>query len=97
MGGSHLALIGETSGVLLVAKGSFEFLSICDGEFREPLVLPQGSRASFLIERGTSGFLSSSCRGIGPHLDWRRKTQGSSLVEKVILGFLLNFIRGVRH
>ena len=95
--GSHLALMGETRGVSLVAAGSFEFLLICNGEFREPLVLPQGSRASFLIARGTSGFFSSRCRGIGPHLDLMQVTQGSSLVATVILGFLLSFIRGVRH
>ena len=95
--GSHLALMGETRGVSLVAAGSFEFLLICNGEFREPLVLPQGSRASFLIARGTSGFFSSRCRGIGPHLDLMQVTQGSSLVVKEILGFLLSLIRGVRH
>ena len=37
-GGVHLVLIGETRGVSLVAEGSFEFLSICDDEFRDPLV-----------------------------------------------------------
>ena len=30
------------------------------GDLRERLMLPQGSKASFQVARGTSGFLSSS-------------------------------------
>ena len=94
---SHLALMGEPRGVSLVAMGSFQFFSICDDEFRDLFMLPQGSHTSFLVVRGTSGFLSSHCRGIWPHLDLRWETQGSSPVVTVILGFLSSFIRGVSH
>ena len=31
-------------------------------------MMPQGSQVSFQVVRGTSGFLSSRCSRIGPHL-----------------------------
>ena len=43
------------------------------GDLRERLMLPQGSKASFQVARGTSGFLSSLCRGKGPYLELRQE------------------------
>ena len=65
-------------------------------ELREPCMLPQGSQASFQVERGTSRFPLSRCMGIGPHLEFRRVTQGSLPVATGILGFLSSFSWGVR-
>ena len=90
---AHLSLRGQSHSVSLVEAGSFGFLSSCDRDFSEPLVLLQGSQASFQDARGTSGFLLSRCRGIGPHLRLRQETQGSS---PGISGFLSSFNRGVR-
>ena len=42
------------------------FLSSNDGEFREPLVWPLGSLVSIQVARGSTAFLSSLSRGIGP-------------------------------
>ena len=62
---------------------------------------PQGtscvaSGKSGLLSSCTLGFLSSCCKGIGPHLELRHETQGSSPVATRILGFLSSFNRGVR-
>ena len=46
--------------------------------------------------KGTSGFLLSCFRGIGPHLEFRQKPHSSSSVGTGISGFLLSFNRGVR-
>ena len=74
--------------------GSFGFISGCDGNLREPLMLPQGSQTCFQVARGTSGFFSSCHRGIGPHLELKWEIQVCSPVVTGILGFLLSFIRG---
>ena len=70
--------------------------SSCDGDLRELLMVPMGSQESFRVVRGLSGFLSSRCRGIGPHLELRLEPQGSSPVLTWISGFLWSFNRGVR-
>ena len=72
------------------------FLSSCDGDLRDPIVLPQESQVSIWVARGLSGFLSSRCRSIGPHLSLRLEPQGSSPVLTWISGFLWSFNRGVR-
>ena len=95
--GPHLAFMGESHGVPLVAAGSIEFLSSWDGDFREPLMLPQGRQASIHIARGTLELLLSHRRRLGLHRELRQETQGSSPVGTVILGFLSSFIKGVRH
>ena len=51
---------------------------------------------SIRVARGFSGFLSSRCRGIGPHLELRPEPQGASSVLTWISGFLWSFNRGVR-
>ena len=70
--------------------------SSCDGELSESLILFLGSHESFGAVRGLSGFVSSCCRGLGPHLELRQETQGSSPVLTWILGFLWRFHWGVR-
>ena len=66
--------------------------SSCRGKFCVPLelrwgpqelqMLPQGSQASFQVSRGTSGFLSSRCMKIGPHLELKWETQCVHRVAK---------------
>ena len=70
------------------------FYSSCDVDVH--LMLPLGSQASFQFVRGTSAFLSSCCRIIGPHLELRQKTQDSSPVVTGILGFQSSSNRVVR-
>ena len=55
-----------------------------------------GNSGLLSICEGSSGFFSSCCSDIGPHLDLRQLTQGSSLVETVFSGFLSSFNKGVR-
>ena len=63
------------------------------GDLREPLMLSLGSQESFRVVRGLLGFLSSWCRRLGPHLDLRRETQGSSIrmVSSAYLRLLIFF------
>ena len=94
--GPHLTLMGESPGFSRVQVGSLGFLSSCDGDLTDPLVLPQESEVSIPVARGLSGFLSSWCKGIGPHLVLRMEPQGSSPVLTWISWFLWSFNRGVR-
>lgn len=50
----------------------------------------------FRIARGSSGFLASRCRGIGPHLVLRPGNSGLLSLPTGISGFLLSCNRGVR-
>ena len=68
----------------------------CHGDLREPLMLSLGSQESFRVVRGLSGFLSSWCRRLGPHVELRRETQGSSPALTGISGSLWRFPWGVR-
>ena len=63
------------------------------GDLREPLMLFLGSQESFRVVGGLSGFLSSWCRRLGPHLDLRQETQGSSIrmVSSAYLRLLIFF------
>ena len=81
---------------LRVAAGHLEFLWSCDGDLRDPLVLPQESQVSIRVGRAFSGFLSNLCRGIGPHLELNSEPTGSFTVLTWISGFLWSFNRGVR-
>ena len=67
-----------------------------DGDFRDPLVLLQESPVSMRVARGFSGFLSSWCRVLGPHLELRLQPQVSSPVLTCISGFLWSFNWRVR-
>ena len=50
-------------------------------------MLAQGSHATFQVSKGTSRFLLSHCRGLGPHPELRQETQGSSPFATGILEF----------
>ena len=62
------------------------FLSSYDGELREPLVLPQESQVSMQVARGLSGFLSSQCWVLSPHLQLRKQTSVFLFMLTWILG-----------
>ena len=94
--GSSYCIEGRISWVSRVAAGHLEFLSNCDEDLRDPLVLPQESQVSIRVLRGLLGFLCTRCRGIGPHLVLRSEPQGSSSVLTWLSGFLWSFTRGVR-
>ena len=83
-----LALRPESLGFFRVAAGSLGFLSSCNGDLREPLMLPQGSQDSFRVLRGSAGLLSRHFRGIGPHLIIRGESCGFSRVAVGSFGFL---------
>lgn len=93
--GTHLTFMGESHCVSIVVAGSFEFLW-WDGDFREPLMLPQGHQASFHVARGTLEFLWNSCKGVGFILIWGRKLRPLSSWHSD-LEFPIEFIRGARH
>ena len=94
--GPHLTLRGESPGFSRVAARNLGFLLSYDGDLRDPFVLPQEIQVFMRAERDLSGFLSSRCRGLGPHLDLRLEAQSSSPVLTCISGFLWSFHRGVR-
>ena len=85
---------GRIYWVSSVAAGHLDFLLSCDGELKDLLVLPQECQVSIRVVRGLLGFLSSQCRGIGPHLELNSEPQGSSSVLTWISGFLWRFNRG---
>ena len=89
-------LRGESPSFPRVAAGNLGLLPSYDGDLRDPLVLPQESQVSMRIARGISGFLSSWCRGLWPHLKLRLEPQASSPVEMGILRKFLSGIKGVR-
>ena len=60
--GPDLALRVESRAFSQVEAGSLQFHWSCDRDFREPLILPQGSQVSFQGASGIAGFLSSHCR-----------------------------------
>ena len=57
----RLALREESHGCSRVVVGSVGFLSSCNGDLRDPLVLPMRSQVSFQVVRVPLGFLSSRC------------------------------------
>ena len=89
-------LRGESGGFSRVVARSLGFLSSCDRDLRDPLVLPQRSRISSRVVRGTSGFLSTRCQQIGLCLEFSRETQCSSPAVTGISGFLSRFNEGGR-
>ena len=92
----HLAWRGESHGFSRVATGNLGFILTYEGDLRDPLVWPQESPVSMRVARGLSGFLSSWCRVLGPHLELRPEPQGPSPVLTWISVFLWSFHRGVR-
>ena len=87
-------------------QGILCFFMSCSRKIGFPLELPWGPQENSCVAsgksgilsswRGTSQFLSSRCRGLGPHLEARLETTGTSPVMTGILGFLSSFKRGVR-
>ena len=76
----HIALRGQSSNFSRVSAGNLVFLSNYNGDLRDPLVWPQESPVSMRVARSLSGFLSSQCRVLGPHLELRSEPQASSPV-----------------
>ena len=70
---TQFAWKGESQGVSRVAQEVW-VTSRCHGDLREPLMLSLGSQESFRVVRGLSGFLSSLCRQLGPHVELRQET-----------------------
>lgn len=89
-------IISWSRGFSRVVVGSLGFLSSCDGDLRDPLMLPPRSRVSSCVARGTSGFLSRCCRRIGPCLEFSWEIQCTSPAVTGISGFLSRFNEGVR-
>ena len=75
--GPHLALRGESPGFSRVTPETLGFFSSYYLDFRDPLVLPQEGQVFRQVSRGLSGFLSSQCRVLGPHLKLRLQPQCS--------------------
>ena len=73
--GPCLTWSGECPGFSRVAPGNLGFLLSFDGDLSDLLVLPQESKVSMRVMQGLLGFLSSRCRGLGPHLDLRPEPQ----------------------
>ena len=76
--GPYLRLRGESPDFSRVGAGNLWFLSSYDRELRDPLVWPQESPVSMRVARVLSGFLSSQCQVLGPHLELRSEPQASS-------------------
>ena len=87
---------GISSDFSRVVAGNLVFFWSYDGDLRYLLVRPQESPVSTRVARDLSGFLSSRCRGRGPHLELMPEAQVSSPVLTGILGFLCSFNRGVK-
>ena len=87
---------GESRGFSRAAVVSLGFISSCDRDLRDQLVLPQRSQVSFRVARGPSGFLTSRCPLIGLFLEFSRETQCSSPAVTGISGFLSRFNEGGR-
>ena len=67
--GPYVMLKGESRGFLRGLVGSLVFLSNCDSDLRELLMVPMGSQEYFLAVRGLWGFLQGCYNGRGPHLE----------------------------
>ena len=89
----HLALRGESLGFFRVVAGNLGFLSSYDWDFRDPLVLPQKSPVSMRVARGLSGFLSSQCCDLGPHLELRMEPHFLTSAD-MDLGVPMEFSQG---
>ena len=95
--GPCLGLRGESSDVSPVMAGRIRFLLTCDGNLREPLMVPQECHSSFRVARGTSGFFLCSFRGIGLHLELRGESRGVSRVEAGSFGSHSSFNGDLRE
>ena len=94
--GPYVMLKGESRGFLRGLVGSLVFLSNCDSDLRELLMVPMGSQESFRVVKGLSVFLWGLCKVRGPHLVLRWEPQISSPVLTRISGCVCSFKQGVR-
>ena len=103
------SLISRSGGIsrcFLSSAGGFGFLSSCNRELSEPLVLPQESQIYFRVVSGSMVLLLRHCRKIGSHLTLKGESRGfsrvaagrlcSSPVATGIFGNLLSCLREVR-
>ena len=72
------------------------FLSSCDRDLRDPLVWPQERPVSMRVAKGLSGFLSSRCWVLSPHVESRPEPEDSSPVLTWILEYFWSLHREVR-
>ena len=89
-----------------IKRNIYWFFSNCARKLGIPLELRRGPQehtpvasgiSSLLrVSRALSGFLSSRCRGRGPHLEFRMETQVSPQFPTWISAFLWSFHRGDR-
>ena len=89
-----------------IKRNIYWFFSNCARKLGIPLELRRGPQehtpvasgiSSLLrVSRALSGFLSSRCRGRGPHLELMPEAQVSSPVLTWISGIIWSFRRGVR-
>ena len=87
---------GESQGVSRVVAGSVGSLELPQGPEGASHVV-SGKSGILRVVRGLSGFLLSWCKRLGPHLELRRETPGSSPALTGISGSLWRFPWGVRH
>ena len=69
-------MTGRSRGFFRAAEGRAVFPSNYNGELREPLVCPQGSRVSISFERGSAAVLSSHSREIWPQEALKGESRG---------------------
>ena len=78
--GPHFTFRVKCRGFSRVMAVSLGCLSSCDRDVKIPLIWPQGSQVSFRVSRGSTGLLSSHCRGTWPHLTLRGESCGVSQI-----------------
>ena len=66
---------------------------VMTGTSRDTLVLPQESQVSMRVARGLSGFLSSRCRVLDPHLELRPESLFLSSPD-LDIGVPMDFLHG---
>ena len=92
--GPHLTLRRESPDISRVVGRNLGLLPGYDRDLRDLLLWPQESPVSMQVVSGPSGFLSSWCPVLGPHLELRPEPLFSSPVLTWVLGFLWSFNTG---
>ena len=70
-------------------------LSSYDGDLRGPPFWPQERQVYMRIAKGLSGFISSWCRGLSPHVEMMLEPKDSSSVLRWNLGYFCSLHGGV--
>ena len=81
---------------LLFFSSCGRLFSRCEGDLRDPLVWPQERPVSMRVAKGLSGFLSSRCWVLSPHVESRPEPEDSSPVLTWILEYFWSLHREVR-